>query len=66
MSDVWKVIEIVKEQAWLNDLVQSFEWTTQPESVAVEREGSALGVSDDEELAALLQGTYIYLVCCAS
>ncbi|KAG8874941.1 hypothetical protein FRB97_005517 [Tulasnella sp. 331] len=28
MSDVWRIVEVVKEQAWLNDTLRGFCWTS--------------------------------------
>ncbi|KIO21364.1 hypothetical protein M407DRAFT_29022 [Tulasnella calospora MUT 4182] len=61
MSDVWRVLEIVKEQAWLNETLRSFQWRI--DSTPTKDEGEAAEVakllSDDEELEALIQGSNV-------
>lgn len=59
MSDVWRVLEIVKEQSWLNETLKSFQWRI--DSTPAKDEGKAAEavklLSDEEELEALIQGT---------
>lgn len=38
MSDVWRMIEVVKEQAWLNDAMRAFGW-----KMADRHSGTGLG-----------------------
>ncbi|KAG9018090.1 hypothetical protein FRB90_012328 [Tulasnella sp. 427] len=59
MSDVWRILEIVKEQAWLNETLRSFQWQIDTSSVDGEAkvaEGPKL-LTDEEELEALLKGS---------
>ncbi|KAG9046628.1 hypothetical protein FS837_003950 [Tulasnella sp. UAMH 9824] len=61
MSDVWRVLEIVKEQAWLNETLRSFQWRI--DSTTAKDEGKAAEaaklLSDEEELEALIQGSNV-------
>lgn len=57
MQEVWAVLEIVREQCWLNEILNAIAWM--PEVVA----GPPIGENPEagateEELRALLSGTY--------
>ncbi|KAG8908021.1 hypothetical protein FRB99_000839 [Tulasnella sp. 403] len=63
MSEVWRVIEIVKEQAWLNDILSGFKWkrdiASQGPVTGKLSDNADKKVSDEEELDALLQGNLV-------
>ena len=52
MQEVWAVLEIVREQCWLNEILNGIAWM--PEVVAGPPVGS--GDATEEELRALLSG----------
>ncbi|KAG8980417.1 hypothetical protein FRC05_006048 [Tulasnella sp. 425] len=58
MSDVWRVLEIVKEQAWLNETLRSFQWRLDSAPTKDDGKEAEAGklLSDEEELEALIQG----------
>lgn len=58
MSDVWRVLELVKEQAWLNETLRSFQWRMDSAPTKDDGKEAEAGklLSDEEELEALIQG----------
>ncbi|KZP34267.1 hypothetical protein FIBSPDRAFT_809370 [Athelia psychrophila] len=59
MHEVWGVIEVVKEQCWINALLTSSEWTTANSAASQSQETPAADPVSEEVLEALLKGTHI-------
>ncbi|KAI0062844.1 hypothetical protein BV25DRAFT_1915595 [Artomyces pyxidatus] len=55
MTEVYAILEIVREQCWLNEIITGCEWTT--EGLAHAPDNDSSDVSEDE-LQAVLNGTY--------
>jgi len=64
MGDVWRMIEIVKEQAWLNETLRCFEWkkeasrlpSSTPDTIKEEDDDLFQDTPEEDELQSLLKG----------
>jgi hypothetical protein len=54
MEDVWAVLEVVREQCWLNEVLDGVEW-----GVVEEGEMEAAEATEDD-LQAILAGSYMH------
>ncbi|KAJ6497863.1 hypothetical protein C8R45DRAFT_984493, partial [Mycena sanguinolenta] len=59
MKEVWGILEVVREQAWLNEILLSCQWTT--EGITSDGNDTPADESDatEDELQAVLTGTMI-------
>ncbi|KAJ7251801.1 hypothetical protein B0H12DRAFT_1118930 [Mycena haematopus] len=57
MKEVWGILEVVREQSWLNEILLSCQWTT--EGITNDGNDDAVDESDatEDELHAILTGT---------
>ncbi|KAF7375971.1 hypothetical protein MSAN_00011700 [Mycena sanguinolenta] len=59
MKEVWGILEVVREQAWLNEILLSCQWTTE----GITSDGNDVPVDEsdatEDELHAVLTGTMI-------
>ncbi|TFY74484.1 hypothetical protein EWM64_g9528 [Hericium alpestre] len=58
LREVWAILEIVKEQSWLNEMIRACEWKPEASSIVPESSGDEGKAADEEELQALLNGTF--------
>ncbi|KAF8891714.1 hypothetical protein BD779DRAFT_1437561 [Infundibulicybe gibba] len=56
MKEIWGILEIVREQCWLNGILLGCQWSTQPLPPTSEVQGIETP-ANDEELGAVLRGT---------
>jgi len=62
IAEVYRILELVREQAWLNDVLKSFEWSDEPHSLVLNNPGPEDIEQDDEEaLEQLLKGLPLLL-----
>jgi len=59
MKEVWGILEVVREQCWLNEILLGCHWTT--EGIAIDAEEMPVDETDatEDELQAVLSGTFI-------
>ncbi|KAJ7647522.1 hypothetical protein FB45DRAFT_893657 [Roridomyces roridus] len=59
MKEVWGILEVVREQCWLNEILLGCHWTT--EGITMDADDLPVDESDatEEELQAVLSGTVI-------
>ncbi|THH20790.1 hypothetical protein EW146_g649 [Bondarzewia mesenterica] len=57
MTEVWAILEIVREQCWLNEILLGYEWSTEG-LLTVSQENVNTEPPTENELQAILDGTF--------